>query len=93
MVPEEFNVFRSVWVADESEVDLKDPGLFWAETPEGASRSGFGSEPGKSLQVTLIGETQRKFVDIKTTISRRRTYGEPEVALTKPPTEVKIYVG
>jgi hypothetical protein len=90
-LPERFKVYRSIWLADDEQPRLDDPGSFWADSPEGASRSGFPPPPGKRRQVILEAEVSRDDVDPKQTISRRRRYGEPEVVLKADPKQVRLY--
>jgi hypothetical protein len=90
LIPERFTVYRSVWVRPGESPRLSDPGAYWAETREGAKRSGFPHDPGKTEQVILATEIDRSNIDVTASIARRRQYGEPEIVLSILPTTARI---
>lgn len=86
VLPERFKLYRSVWVREGEQPDLNNPGAYWAETPEGASRSGFPPSEAGMRQVLLEVEAGRANIDVDQSVARRRQYGEPEIVLRELPT-------
>jgi hypothetical protein len=91
VLPEKFKVYRSLWLADGQTPDLANPGGYWAETAEGAARSGFPPDGKRHRQVILEATGLRSDVDVKTSIARRRQYGEPEIVFRSTPSDARVH--
>jgi len=91
MLPESFTVYRAIWLAEGEEPRLDSPGSYWAETPEGARRSGFGPADGKHRLCLLEADARRDDINVWASTARRRRYGEPEIVFNEGPSSPRIY--
>jgi hypothetical protein len=89
-LPDRFKIYRSVWLAEGEQPRLDNPGEYWADSPDGAGRSGFPPPPGKRRQVILETDVSRDDVDFQQTMSRRKRYGEPEIVLKTAPKKARV---